>query len=64
MDLVLLFGVIGIWVLVVWFAKLLSNLSKGVRAQQEIIKSFESQSGYLSNIHETVRKLYNIKHGK
>ncbi len=58
MDWILLFGVIGVWLLVFVFAKLLRNLNQGVKAQQEIIKSFESQSTYFTNIHDAVRKLY------
>ena len=61
MSFVMLIGVIGIWVLVIWFAKLLATLIQGVRTQQEIIKSFESQSTYFTKIHETVSKLYNPK---
>ena len=52
-------GIVGIWAIVFWLAKLISTLKTGVDAQKAIIDSMSSQAEYASNIHNTVSRLYN-----
>lgn len=63
MDEFLLFlqvaGVIGIWAVIFWLARLIGSLKNGIAAQESVINSMASQAGYVSNLHETVSKLYN-----
>ncbi len=54
-------GIAGIWILVVWFARLLLTLKNGITAQKSIIDSFAAQSSYINNVQGTLSKLYDPK---
>ena len=54
-------GIVGIWFLVVWLARLLVTLKNGISAQKSIIESFAAQSAYINNVQGTLSKLYDPK---
>jgi hypothetical protein len=61
MALIEIVGVVGLWLLLVWSARLLSTLKSGIAAQKEIIESFKAQSDYIRSVHDTVSRLYDPK---
>lgn len=51
-------GLVGIWIVVFWLAKLIVNLKSGIEAQGMIIASMSSQADYVNNVQSTVSRLY------
>ncbi len=51
-------GVIGIWISVIYFTKLIINLKTVIDAQKSAIDSLKLHSDYFKNIHDSVRSLY------
>jgi hypothetical protein len=54
-------GIIGIWILIFWVPFQIKRLNQTIAAQAKLIANFESQSGYLSNVQETMSRLYDPK---
>ena len=54
-------GIVGVWIIVFWLAKLILTLKSGIDAQKSVIESITKQADYVNNLQGTVTKLYDPK---
>ena len=61
MEAIEIITLIGVWILIFWVPFQIKRLNETIDAQSKLISNFESQSEYLSNVQETMSRLYDPK---